>query len=195
MKKAFLVNRIRPKVTESESGVFGNIWEVGMPDSLLLQGVKNLAIFRHALAHEFDYFVTTISSSYINTRNLENFLQDKPRTRYLGGRIERSDELEFQQGSFRVYSRDVVQFIVLNATKYKHWQIEDIAMGKLLKLGGYKDLEEIPNLTLDSVDSVEQLTSYDLEKIVSYRCKVLAGTIRSDHTVMQKLHQRLRGNV
>ncbi len=190
IKSILFLDLYRPRINFKELRTTDEIWHIKMPDSLLLQGVKNLLAFRNSLEVDFDFLVTTITSTYLNTDLLEEALSRVPATGYLGGRIEQSGKMNYQQGSFRVYSRDVVQTIVENSRGYKHWKIEDVAMGDLVsKL--YSETSELPNLTLESLSDVVALTSENLKTVISYRCKATDGGQRIDSEIMKLLHQRI----
>lgn len=185
------IQKIKTTVIKSVSPGEPDVWTVQMPDTLLLQGIKNLAAFRASLDEDYDYLVTTITSSYINLSKLGEQLIDAERKQFVGGRIEESGDMQYQSGSFRVFSRDVVEYIVKNSNNYKHWLIEDIAMGRLVNLK-YTKFTKIDNLTLNSMESVRALTKSDLSKIVSYRCKSIVGNARTDDQIMQTLNERLK---
>ena len=193
-KIIFRANRYRPNVVIETDQKYGNVWAIQMPDLLVLQGVKNMAVFRESLKHDFDYLVTTITSTYLNLQLLDDYLTSKPKVSFVGGRIEKSGSMLYPQGSFRVYSRDVVEYIVNNSKKYKHWKIEDIAMGKLVNKG-YCCFENIPHLTLDSTASLANLTSQDYESVISYRCKSMNGKERMDAPIMHLLHRKILSNL
>lgn len=190
IKTVLPIKKIKPTVVKSASPGEPEVWTVRMPDTLLLQGIKNLAAFRASLDEDYDYLVTTITSSYINLNKLSEQLIDAERKHFVGGRIEESGDMQYQQGSFRVFSRDVVEYIVKSSNDYKHWLIEDIAMGRLVN-SKYSKFTIIENFTLNSLESVRALTKSDLSKIVSYRCKSIVGNARIDHEIMQSLNKRL----
>lgn len=192
VKRFFPIYMYRPKISSHQDGPKTEIWEIQMPDSLLLQGVKNVSVFRKSLELDFDFLVTTITSSYLNVPLLESALSQIPPTNFVGGRIEKSGKMEYQQGSFRVYSRDVVYKLVKNSHKYKHWKIEDIAMGDLVSMY-YSELSPLPNCTLESLADVESLTQGDLEGTISYRCKSTEENKRIDAQIMKSLHERILG--
>jgi hypothetical protein len=190
LKKLLPIDKYRPKISRHRKSSTSEIWEVQMPDSLLLQGVKNISVFRKSLELDFDFLVTTITSSYINLELLEDALGQISPTGFLGGRIEKSGEKEYQQGSFRVYSRDVVRKLVENSQRYKHWKIEDVAMGDLVSKY-YSRLTRLPNCTLESLADVESLTQEDLREAISYRCKSSRENKRIDSQIMKSLHKRI----
>jgi hypothetical protein len=192
IKRFIFLHKFNPRVRKKFDEDLGEIWEVSLPDSLLLQGVKNLAALRNALDFEFDYLVTTISSTYIHYSALISFLNKSPRERFLGGRIEKSGVNEYQQGSFRVYSRDVVKYLVENRKKYKHWQIEDIAMANLARIR-YKALTELPNISVSSIECGRLLRAVSLKEVCSVRCKsVLEDGKRQDAEIMQIIHTLIK---
>ena len=187
LKKILLVNRIRPTVIQSSHERYGEVWEIQMPDSLMLQGVKNLAAIRESLNHEYDFLVTTITSSYINLEALLGKLTLARRRSFIGGRIEKSGSMSFQQGSFRVYSRDVVEYLISNASSYKHWKIEDIAMGHLVATN-YHDYVEIPNLTVNSLEELNKYSTTEIKDACSIRCKsVEPNGDRNDASIMKAI--------
>lgn len=190
IKMVVPLDKWRPKVRYINDENKGGIWRVEMCDSLMLQGVKNLAVFRNALNYDFDFFVTTITSSYLNLQALEEYLSQITSPRFVGGRIEKSGTLIYQQGSFRVYSRDVVCELVKNSKRYKHWKIEDIAMGNLTSLL-QNEITSMPNRTLQTVQDVDSLTETDLRSTISYRCKATENGKRIDSKIMKLLHSRI----
>ena len=189
-KKIFRLNRYQPDINSVKNQGLLDLWEVQMPDSLLLQGVKNMAIFRNSLSFEFDFLLTTLTSTYLNVPALEEYLDKKTPIEFLGGRIEKSGTMKFQQGSLRVFSRDVVQKIVENSRNYQHWKIEDIALGRLLS-SYYCNFTTIPNLTVESPKEIEAIEEADLKTTVSYRCKSTSAGRRSDADLMKLLHHRI----
>jgi hypothetical protein len=190
IKSVLMLDRYRPKIDFRKQTAKDVIWQLKMPDSLLLQGVKNISAFRKSLEFDFDFLVTTITSTYINTALLQEALSLVPASNYIGGRIEQSGIMNYQQGSFRVFSRDVVENLVQNSHRYKHWKIEDIAMGDLVSKY-YSSLSELPNLTLHSISDVYTLKPEDLKKTISYRCKAIDGEKRVDSEIMKLLHHRI----
>jgi len=192
IKKFLMVNRYQPKIKLKVDDTFGEVWEVQQPDSLLLQGVKNIATLRESLNHEFDFLITTITSTYLNLDQISNTLHESSRVQFIGGRIESSGGKKFQQGSFRVYSRDVVEYIVKNSKKYKHWQIEDIAMGNVVA-AKYRDFTEMPNLTIRCPEDLESIDPQSMIEVCSFRCKSQSEDgVRADALIMKLISARLR---
>lgn len=191
IKKILNLDQIRPQVNKSDTDEPISTWVIQMPDSLLLQGVKNITAFRASLDEDFDYLVTTISSSYLNIAAIWGFLAEQPTSNFLGGRIECSGKMRYQQGSFRVYSRDVVEYICQNSKRYKHWQIEDVAMGNLIRLR-YENLTSMSSVSVSSIEEATKLTQDQFSSTMCYRCKSIDGVKRNDSEIMHYIHQRLQ---
>lgn len=190
IKTALPFDKLKPKINYEMNENLGNIWRVNLYDSLMLQGVKNMTVFRNTLNFDFDFLVTTITSSYLNVHALKEYVSGITSTRFIGGRIELTGNLAYQQGSFRVYSRDVVRDLVMKSKNYKHWKIEDIAMGNLISLFE-QTVTEMPNRTLQTAQDVELLTEEDLRSTISYRCKATEKGKRIDSAIMGLLHRRI----
>jgi tetratricopeptide (TPR) repeat protein len=78
-----------------------------MPDLLLLQGVKNIAVFRESLNHDFDYLVTTITSTYLNLTLLDNYLIAKPKIGFAKKGFQKlEDEDAFEQSIVKSITQD-----------------------------------------------------------------------------------------
>ena len=169
-------------------------WQVDMPDFANFMGHKVLASLNYSLSQDYDYLVTTITSAYIHLPRLERFLENQPREGFLGGRLTELSGFKFQQGSFRVYSKDIVEWIVDNRKSYRHWLPEDVAMGKLVdKLKG--DLTEIPDSTAYSLEELSTIPDGVLKKAIHVRCKgsrVQNQELRNDVEILHAVHQLIR---
>jgi len=169
-------------------------WQVEMPDFANFMGHKVLASLNYSLSQDYDYLVTTITSAYIHVPRLERFLENQPREGFLGGRLTELSGFRFQQGSFRVYSRDVVEWIVNNRKNYRHWLPEDVAMGKLVnKL--MKELTELPDSTAYSLEELSLIPDEELKKALHVRCKgsrVQNQELRNDVEILHTLHQMIK---
>lgn len=169
-------------------------WQVKMPDFANFMGHKMLASLNYSLNMDYDYLVTTITSAYIHVRRLERFLENQSREGFLGGRLTELSGLRFQQGSFRVYSKDVVEWIVNNRKEYRHWLPEDVAMGKLVnKL--MKNLVELPDSTAYSLEELSSIPQEELKRALHVRCKgsrVQNQKFRNDVEILLALHRIMR---
>jgi hypothetical protein len=193
--KIFLQNWLPPVKPQNKFLVpVEESWHVEMPDFALLMGHKVIASLNYSLSQDYDYLVTTITSAYIHVPRLERFLENQPREGFLGGRLTELSGFRFQQGSFRVYSRDVVEWIVNNRNCYRHWLPEDVAMGKLVnKL--MIELTELPDSTAYSLDELYLIPDEELKKALHVRCKgsrIKNQESRNDVEILHTLHQIMK---
>ena len=140
--------------------------------------------------YDFDYLVTTISSTYVNIENLKAFTQDLTPERILGGRFVDVGDEHFQQGAFRLYSRDVIDYIVKNRKLYNHTAPEDVAMGRLVNQGMFRECE-MKNSTVGTVHLAEKIDIHDIRQDVFLRCKgasPLGNKLRFDAEIQNIIH-------
>lgn len=169
--------------------------EVQMPDFSLFMGNKMLSILKYCLENiEFDFLVTTISSTYIHKDNLIKVVDDLPKSKVLAGRFVDLGTEHFQQGAFRIYSRDVVEYIISNRRSYSHWAPEDVAMGRLVKNGNFTE-HTIPYLTIDSVTAATEIDPIKLSTISNFRCKgatQYGNKLRMDIPILKIIHSKIK---
>jgi hypothetical protein len=167
---------------------------VNMPDYSVLMGNKMLSILKYASDEmEFDYLVTTISSTYINLSNLENFVATIPKKNVIAGKFVKLGDEYFQQGAFRLYSRDVIDFIIDNRKKYNQSAPEDVAMGRLVKNNGFTEYE-VKNNTIDTIESASEVQLSSIEDNIYLRCKGATehgNKLRNDVKIMSLIHKKL----
>jgi hypothetical protein len=186
--KLFKISTYQDEISKCE------FWRVEMPDFALLMGNKMLTVLKFAHQnYEFDFLATTISSSYVNIENLKSFTKDLKPERILGGRFVDVGDEHFQQGAFRLYSRDVIEYIVTNRKSYNHTAPEDVAMGRLVNTGSFQEYE-MRNSTIDSVKSAEKVIIKEIRKDIFIRCKgvsTLGSKVRFDTEILNIVHDKL----
>ena len=97
----------------------------------------------------------------------------------------------FQQGAFRLYSRDVIEYIVRNRKSYNHSAPEDVAMGRgFSKLG--IELVPLPSYNFTDIEGVESLTTEDFLNNYHFRMKSGSFKKRQDVSIMHSLHDRIQ---
>ncbi len=167
-----------------------------MPDLDMVMNFKSFGIITGTLAFDYDYLVSTTTSSYLNVVELEKKISMLPRSKVVSGRIIEQDSVTFASGSFRVFSRDVVEGFLMNRKRFSTWRPEDQAFGFLIKESGM----DVKYVNMDSVDisslaSLNNLSKEDLTDVVHFRLK--SGTLesRNDVEIMLKLHEMLGGTI
>jgi len=180
-----------PQVSTSRRlKLLDEVLEVKFPDSYLTFKWKEIAFFQYFLNEsKAKYLVYTTNSSYLNLKSLNDLIHSLPETNlYYGPRPY--ETAEFVSGSFRIYSRDVVEMIVMNRKHFDPARLEDVAIGQLLKrLGVNPTFTEIVNLS--SIQEVESLSIDLIRHNTHYRLKSGTSTKRNDIEVMKSLHSRI----
>jgi hypothetical protein len=164
---------------------------VNTPDALLTLRWKELGFFDFFLKNSTaDFLVTTTNSSYLSFVNLQNLLNSLPdKLLYYGPKPY--EGAEFVSGSFRVFSRDVVELIVSKRIFWEGAVIEDVSLGKLLKRNGIHPIfRSICNF--ESVETIIDASCIDLKSQVHFRLKSGNYENRQDVKLMKLLHSRIK---
>ena len=95
---------------------------------------KTFLMFEHIKKNfEFDFLIRTNSSSYIDIKNLLNFLKDKPTNNYYSGKLgNRHNQYQFGAGSCYILSRDLLDYIVDNENLWDFHLPDDVAVAAIL---------------------------------------------------------------
>ena len=132
----------------------------------------------------------TTSSSYINTKKLENFVNSLPEKGVYVGSLPYPGA-RFVSGSNRILSRDVVEVLYENRMSWKIGTIEDLELGRLIKL--HLDINPT-TVPIVNIESLEQLENLDHKILYSnYHFRLKSGTLknRNDVQIMEALHKKL----
>lgn len=180
-----------PKISEVEiEGVRDIGVQVDFPDTYLSLRWKMLGLFEYFLSQtDDDFLIVTTSSSYLNLNLLAQKLFSSPTSGlYFGPQPYKS--ADFVSGSFRLFSRDVVELIYAHRRKWDFTLLEDVAIGKLLKSLQVKPTFTISN-NLDSESAITSLDDKYIQNQVHFRLKSGSHEVRNDVRLMNFLHSRL----
>jgi hypothetical protein len=127
-------------------------------------GHKTLCAFEHLLQFDFDFIFRPNSSSFVNKERLvelsqtfptKNFYAGTP-IHFLGGGIKEEDTInaptKCAHGCGFILSRDLVELIVNNKDKWKHYMVDDMALCRFMKDFNI-ELTELDKIFLNIDDS------------------------------------------
>ena len=126
----------------------------------------------------------------MNLRALDAVLDNLPNKDLVAGRILHQQDNHFPCGTFRVFSRDVVEKMVEKRNEYKLYLPEDLAIGKLLS-GFNLSLIDLPSIDLPDMATLEALSQDVIERTPHFRCKSGTHENREDVGIILRLHERL----
>jgi hypothetical protein len=165
--------------------------KINFPDAYVTVRWKILGLFEYFLNEtSCNYLMLTTSSSYINTRILENFVNSLPENGVYVGSLSYPGA-RFVSGSNRILSRDVVEVLYENRMSWKIGTIEDLELGRLIKLHLNINATTVP---IVNIESLEQLENLDPKILYSnYHFRLKSGTLknRNDVQIMEALHKKL----
>jgi hypothetical protein len=170
-----------------------NSLRINMPDLDMLMNFKSFGVITGTLDFDYDFLVSTTTSSYLNVEKLKRRIAELPRTGVIGGRVVEQNSVKFASGSFRIFSRDVVENFLIHRKLFSTWRPEDQAFGFLTKDSG-KVVEYVSmgSVDIDSLASLNELTNVDLSNVVHFRLKSGSLKNRGDIDLMINLHEKLR---
>ena len=84
----------------------------------MLMNFKSFGVITGTLVFDYDYLVSTTTSSYLDIGNLKSEISKLPRRKVISGRVITQDSLKFASGSFRIFSRDVVEEFVVHRKSF-----------------------------------------------------------------------------
>lgn len=165
--------------------------KINFPDAYVTIRWKILGLFKYFLNEtSCNYLMLTTSSSYINTKNLANFIDTLPEKGVYVGSLSYPGA-KFVSGSNRIFSRDLIEVLYEKRMTWKIGTIEDLELGRLIKLHLNIDPITVP---IVNIESLEQLESMD-QKILydNYHFRLKSGTMekRNDVAIMKALHKKL----
>ena len=185
-----LMNRSIPDVHTSQLHIGVDSITIEMIDFNFLMNKKTLALLKYGAAQDYKHIVFTTSSSYLNIIPLQRELAKLPPSNVVAGRIIERDGSQFPSGSFRVFSPDVLNEVLQNLEGYKYWLPEDLALGKILSKLNLKFFH-LGSLDLETPDSIDSLTEYNLINVPHFRLKSDVDGRRIDVELMERLHARM----
>ena len=170
-----------------------DIVHLNVPDMFPLLQWKYLGAYRYFLNEtDCDFLYTTTTGSYVRPDKLAGLLVDVPQTGLYAGSIIDAGQRRFISGANRLLSRDVVSFLVLQASKWDRGRIEDLAQGILMESVGV-DFYPLPTLNLTSIDDLTGLSDAELRATHHVRIKSPRNREVSDLQIMHALHARVTG--
>lgn len=173
-------------------------------DTYSAMGVKTIKALEWVnLNTDYDYIFRTNTSSYVNFRNLIAYLSkiEKDGVDYCGF-IGKFDGIEYVSGSGIILSQFAVKSILKKKNKLDESVVEDVAIGKLLKLsnilptqGKRKDIEshkDISNFQLDEYHVRCRLDSFGYSRnLEKYLLGYLHRTFNNKNILLQVIFSNI----
>ena len=165
-------------------------WRIRIPDLRGLSSHKTIAYLKASLGEEWDYLVTTNSSTYLDLKAIISYLKTSPRSNFAAGLIlERVGPglrpQTFLHGCYRIFSRDIVETICRSKIPRKIYYPEDAFIGDILAAS------EIVYSPLTICENYNQISNVYIPVCVAqaYRCKSGSNDLRHDIAIMNSVHE------
>jgi hypothetical protein len=143
-----------------------------VPDLYSLIGEKTLDAFEASIENfEFDYIFRTNTSSYVDLKGLQRFIEDKPKENFYAGTIGSHQNIKFASGCGYFISRDLVAKVVKNRILWDHNFVDDVSLGKLLTGDFNIDIHTVDRVDIDSLEMVVEQVKQSEFSTFHFRCK------------------------
>lgn len=165
--------------------------KIDFPDAYVTVRWKLLSLFDYFLNEtNCNYLMLTTSSSYVNTKKLEDFIKLLPEKRVYVGSLPYNDA-KFVSGSNRIISRDVAEVIFRERKSWKVGTIEDLELGRLIKFHLGISPTTVPIINIASLEELENIDQKILQNNYHFRLKSGTAEKRNDVAIMKALHKKL----
>ena len=161
----------------------GRVLEIDIPDRWSSISTKSLTAFKYCLEHtDFDFLIRGNATSYFNLEALKKFL-NQSQYNYVGP-IQKSKP--FASGWSIGLSREATEYLIMNFTREELKYFDDEAFGRILtpKFG----CASMPFLELDSLQSLQAHSKFELKSIPAIRTKSIVNGTREDALIQNRLH-------
>lgn len=166
------------------------------PDLYVTTRWRRIALMKYFLKNtNFEFLVTSTSSSYINLKALNIELNSKNAEILYGGAIQYpGTSEEYAMGSFIVINRNAAELLLANLKKYPVQMLDDIGLGKAARALGIK-ATVFNSLSITNTAEIADLSKDQLKFTSHYKLKSGDLTNRNDVEIFHQLHQKVMKTV
>jgi hypothetical protein len=186
LKKIFFKIRFRAVNNVTYNSRYNGI-QVDIPDLHFFVGTKILSLINFLKKSNYNYFVLTTTSSYLNQPLISQYLQGAKKNRFAAGRVVIQNEETFLSGSFRIFSYDILELIASNIQFFDDSIPEDLAISRLLTTLGI-EFQNLQSIDISDLSQLEGIKKSQLENIFHFRLKSGKLSHRNDVSVFHSLH-------
>ena len=134
-----------------------NLIHLNISSDLKNCGTRTIEAFKMILDLDFDYLFRTNSSSYVDKKQLKEFLVDKPKSDFYCGIIGKHNSQKFCSGSGFFLSKDLVEELVTNHNEINFSFMDDVAFGVFFSS---KDINLVQSYRYDVIDNSKIPSDY-----------------------------------
>jgi hypothetical protein len=157
------------KIKSSRLGI-DNCLESDIPESIANVSLRFISAVKWMAENlEFDFLWHSNLSSYVNLEKLAETVSIMDAKEVYGGVISSECNVVFVSGAGFLLSRDVVEEILGNLSRWDFSLLWDVALGKLLTNQGIYPVH-MDRLTISTLEMVANTNSDALKSVVSIRC-------------------------
>jgi len=178
-------NRRLPEVKRD-----GNTLRVNFPEGHRYMGVKIIAVLKYLFDQGYEIIYRTTLSTVVIPQNFKSAILsiDLSEPFYGGTRVS-FFRPNFVSGANLFLNRKTLEYILENINKWHHWDLDDVAIGKMLD--GKIRISEFSSINISSREEAKILDYKNLGDVIHIRCKS-DRQIRNDAEIMTDVLGHLR---
>jgi hypothetical protein len=158
-----------------------------VPDLYLTGRWRRLSLLNYFIYQtSFQILILTTSSSYLNSGKLLSELKQRS-SGSINGRVNNHNSPDqFPSGSFTVFDRISARQILELQHDCPVHLLDDLSLGFAIRKNGLT-VEPFSSLDIDSVETVQSITTEQYQSITHFRCKSFSQGMRRDSAIMRHL--------
>lgn len=167
----------------------GDTLKVEFPEGHRYLGVKMIAAFKYLFDEGYEIVYRTTLSTVVVPENFESAIQNIDlHSPFYGGTKLDFMKPHFVSGANLFLNRKSLAFILDNIKGWHHWDLDDVAIGKMLH--GKIEIQELISINVSTIEEANSLDYENLNEAIHIRCKS-NKPIRDDREIMELVLKKL----
>jgi hypothetical protein len=167
----------------------GETLRVDFPEGHRYMGIKMIAAFKYLFEQNYDIIYRTTLSTVVIPENFRRVIDTiDNRYPFYGGTKLSFLKPNFVSGANLFLNHCALEYILENVKKWHHWDLDDVAIGKILN--GKIEITELSSINFSSLEDAEKFNYKNLDQAIHIRCKS-NRLIRNDYEIMTEVLRRL----
>ena len=183
------LNNLKPDIDQNGSTVL-----IHLPEAYSLIGLKTIKFFEYALNnYQFEYLYRTNVSSYVDLSTLSKAVSALNCESPIYGGVEGFEkETSFASGSGYLIDRDSLKRVVSNKSKWDNFEIDDVALGKIIKNELKLSVTKFKRTDIPFACQAN-LSNVGISGVFHYRCK--AKNALETIAIMKRIRELLTNDI
>lgn len=167
----------------------GDTLKVEFPEGHRYLGIKMIAAFKYLFDEGYEIIYRTTLSTVVVPEIFESTIQNIDlKSPFYGGTKLEFLKPHFVSGANLFLNRKSLAFILENINEWHHWDLDDVAIGKIMD--GNMNIRELNSINVSSMEEARSIDYKNLNEAIHIRCKS-NKPIRDDREIMEFVLRQL----